>query len=76
MDVDAESRAIRRALAEMDDIEGDCDIDIGDRVRHAKFGLGTVAAIKGSGAQAKITVDFSSAGRRVLAAEFARLSRA
>jgi DNA helicase-2/ATP-dependent DNA helicase PcrA len=60
----------------MDDFDPDCEIDIGDRVKHPKFGLGKVVAIKGSGMQAKITVDFDGVGRKMLAVGFANLTKA
>ena len=36
---------------------------VGDRVNHAKYGLGTVISADGSGARATVTVDFGSAGK-------------
>ena len=35
---------------------------VGDRVNHAKYGLGTVTAADGSGPRATVTIDFGSAG--------------
>ncbi|HEY0136700.1 MAG TPA: ankyrin repeat domain-containing protein, partial [Nannocystis sp.] len=40
----------------------------GDRVRHAKFGEGTIRAIEGEGA--KLTIDFDTSGQKVLLARF------
>ncbi len=45
----------------------------GDRVRHGKFGEGTVFSVEGSGDDAIITVIFTSAGIRKLAAQYAKL---
>ncbi len=42
----------------------------GDRVRHTKFGEGTIVAIAGEGADAKYTIDFATAGQKVLLAKF------
>jgi len=42
----------------------------GDRVGHAKFGEGTVRAIDGEGPTAKLTIDFDSAGQKLLLAKF------
>lgn len=36
---------------------------VGDRVNHAKYGLGTVIDASGSGPRATVTVDFGSAGK-------------
>jgi DNA helicase-2/ATP-dependent DNA helicase PcrA len=38
------------------------DLDVGDRVSHDKYGLGTVVATDGSGPRATATIDFGSAG--------------
>ncbi|WP_448854204.1 UvrD-helicase domain-containing protein [Corynebacterium frankenforstense] len=35
---------------------------VGDRVNHAKYGLGTVTAADGTGPRATVTIDFGSAG--------------
>ena len=38
-------------------------LDVGDRVTHDKYGLGTVVATDGSGPRATATIDFGSAGK-------------
>ncbi|GEL16210.1 DNA helicase PcrA [Pseudonocardia asaccharolytica] len=37
-------------------------LDVGDRVNHDKYGLGTVVATDGSGPHSTVTIDFGSAG--------------
>jgi DNA helicase-2/ATP-dependent DNA helicase PcrA len=37
-------------------------LDVGDRVSHDKYGLGTVIASDGAGVRATVTIDFGSAG--------------
>ncbi|AEA27469.1 UvrD-helicase domain-containing protein [Pseudonocardia benzenivorans] len=37
-------------------------LDVGDRVNHDKYGLGTVVASDGAGARATVTIDFGSSG--------------
>jgi DNA helicase-2/ATP-dependent DNA helicase PcrA len=37
-------------------------LDVGDRVNHDKYGLGTVIASDGAGARATVLIDFGSAG--------------
>jgi DNA helicase-2/ATP-dependent DNA helicase PcrA len=37
-------------------------LDVGDRVSHDKYGLGTVVAADGAGPRATVTIDFGSAG--------------
>ena len=39
------------------------EFSCGDRVNHAKYGLGTVIDASGSGPRATVTVDFGSAGK-------------
>ncbi|AGF71860.1 DNA helicase PcrA [Corynebacterium halotolerans] len=38
-------------------------LDVGDRVNHAKYGLGTVLSSDGSGARATVTIDFGTSGK-------------
>ena len=45
----------------------------GDRVRHVKFGEGTVLEIRFGGRDYEVTVDFDSAGVRKMFAKFAKL---
>ena len=45
----------------------------GDRVRHVKFGEGTVLEIRSGGRDYEVTVDFDSAGVRKMFAKFAKL---
>ena len=46
---------------------------VGDRVRHVKFGEGTVLDIKEGGRDKEVTVDFDTAGVRKMFAMFAKL---
>lgn len=48
---------------------------VGDEVNHATFGLGVVTDVKGVGGDAEITVNFTTAGSRVLLASYARLEK-
>ena len=49
------------------------DYSIGDRVRHVKFGEGVVKEMENRDGSTYVTVEFDTAGVRVLAAAFARL---
>jgi DNA helicase-2/ATP-dependent DNA helicase PcrA len=49
---------------------------IGMKVRHAKFGVGTIRKIEGTGAGQKVIVWFSSVGPKKLLLRFAGLERA
>ncbi|MXW41517.1 MAG: DNA helicase PcrA [Acidimicrobiia bacterium] len=50
-------------------------VAVGDDVNHAKFGLGVVTDIKDADKDAEITVNFVSAGNKVLLASYARLEK-
>lgn len=52
---------------------GSPDYAEGDRVRHVKFGEGTVLEIRSGGRDYEVTVDFDSAGARKMFAKFAKL---
>ena len=54
---------------------GKLDYEVGDRVRHIKFGEGTVTAINAGGRDYEVTVDFDGPGTKKMFAAFARLQR-
>lgn len=41
----------------------DLQLAVGDKVNHAKYGLGTVLSSDGSGARATVTIDFGASGK-------------
>jgi DNA helicase-2/ATP-dependent DNA helicase PcrA len=45
----------------------------GTRVKHAKYGIGTVLRMEGSGADAKLTVSFNNYGLKKMVAKYASL---
>ena len=47
----------------------------GDRVKHIKFGEGTVTAIVQGGRDFEVTVDFEKAGTKKMFASFAKLKK-
>lgn len=49
------------------------DYDIGDRVKHVKYGEGTVLDLEPGPRDYKVTVDFDEAGQKIMYAAFARL---
>ena len=49
--------------------------DVGDRVRHGKFGEGLVTAITEGGRDYEVTVDFDSAGTKKMFSAFAKLQK-
>jgi DNA helicase-2/ATP-dependent DNA helicase PcrA len=48
---------------------------VGDRVRHIKYGEGTVRNIVKEPRDYKVTVDFDGAGQKIMYASFAKLKR-
>jgi hypothetical protein len=52
------------------------DFGDGDRVRHQKFGIGTVIACRGSGTDVLVTVAFDQAGLKTLSMQYTALERA
>ncbi|ASJ98096.1 MULTISPECIES: DNA helicase II [Shewanella] len=51
----------------------DSGFNLGQRVNHPKFGEGTVTNFEGSGAQARVQVDFLDVGSKWLVVAYARL---
>ena len=49
----------------------------GERVRHARFGSGTIAELAGVGRDTKVTIDFDdeTIGRKTLVVAYAGLER-
>ncbi len=54
---------------------GKPDYDIGDRVRHVKFGEGLVTDLEPGPRDYKVTVDFDEVGQKVMYAAFAKLEK-
>ena len=50
-------------------------LEVGDRVRHEKFGEGVVARIIGSGEKATLAVSFPGLGQKILDPRIAPLER-
>ena len=51
------------------------DYEVGDRVRHIKFGDGTVKEIKDGGKDYEVTVEFDTMGQKRMFASFAKLRK-
>ena len=56
-------------------VGGALSYQVGDRVRHIKFGDGEVMAIVSGGRDYEVTVDFDKAGTKKMFATFARLQK-
>ena len=54
---------------------GKLDYEVGDRVKHIKFGEGTVMSIVSGGRDYEVTVDFDKAGTKKMFAGFAKLKK-
>ena len=51
------------------------DYAVNDRVRHIKYGEGTVLRIEEGARDFQVTVDFDKAGQKVMYAAFAKLKK-
>ncbi|HYK52324.1 MAG TPA: 3'-5' exonuclease, partial [Candidatus Eremiobacteraceae bacterium] len=51
------------------------DLNVGDRVVHGKFGVGTVIEVRGAGGDAFVTVNFETAGRKSIMLNYAKLEK-
>ena len=54
---------------------GELDYQVGDRVKHIKFGVGTVQEITKGGRDFEVAVEFDRVGRKKMFASFAKLKR-
>ncbi len=50
-------------------------LNVGDRVLHDKFGMGTVIAVSGANDNAKATIDFKSSGQKQLLLRYAPVEK-
>lgn len=55
--------------------KGNLDYGVGDRVRHIKFGVGTVESIVDGGRDYEVTVNFDKSGTKKMFASFAKLKK-
>jgi hypothetical protein len=64
-----------RRMEPEDESQDAAGLSIGSRVRHRKFGAGTIAEVTGAGRQAKVKIDFDdeSVGRKTLVVAQANL---
>ncbi len=72
--------AVSSALAEVEMVpeptdDYECGIYVGLKVRHSKFGPGTIRKIEGSGDNQKVVVWFNATGPKKLMVKFAGLER-
>ena len=63
------------ALSKGAPVSDSLDYGVGDRVRHIKYGVGTVAAIEKGPRDYQVTVQFDAAGQKVMYAAFAKLKK-
>ena len=54
---------------------GELDYQVGDRVKHIKFGVGTVQEITKGGRDFEVEVEFDRVGRKKMFASFAKLKK-
>ncbi len=51
------------------------DLDVGQKVKHPRFGLGEIKAMEGNGANKKAIINFTNAGEKKLLLKFAKLEK-
>ncbi len=51
------------------------NVSVGERVKHQRFGLGTVSDLEGSGPNKKALIEFDNVGEKKLLLKFAKLER-
>ncbi|MGV3708745.1 MAG: ATP-dependent helicase [Gemmatimonas sp.] len=68
---------VTREVAPEDESQDEAVLRVGERVKHAKFGSGTIAELTGSGRDAKVRIDFDDEeiGRKTLVIAQAKLER-
>jgi DNA helicase-2/ATP-dependent DNA helicase PcrA len=49
------------------------DLNVGNKVEHARFGQGEIILLEGSGQNQKATIDFGNNGKKQLILRFAKL---
>ncbi|MBQ8118161.1 MAG: DNA helicase PcrA [Lachnospiraceae bacterium] len=54
---------------------GELEYGVGDRVKHIKYGAGTVKVISKEPRDFKVTVEFDQAGQKIMYASFAKLKK-
>ena len=80
----ADKPFIARGISDLNQISGiskglnsvktdELEYTVGERVKHIKYGEGTVLAIQKEPRDFKVTVDFDNAGQKVMYASFAKL---
>jgi len=71
------ARAARPEVAPEDESQDEAVLRVGERVKHAKFGTGTIAELTGAGRDAKVRIDFDDEeiGRKTLVILQAKLER-
>ncbi|HSF99898.1 MAG TPA: UvrD-helicase domain-containing protein [Vicinamibacterales bacterium] len=72
----ARKRVDTPAFAYEDEDQSASGVQLGMRVRHAHFGVGTVVALEDHGDDYKVTVRFAAAGTKKLLASYAKLEPA
>lgn len=55
--------------------KADIDYGVGDRVKHIKFGEGTVLGVEDGSRDYQVTVNFDTVGQKVMMASFAKLKK-
>ncbi len=74
-DADAGSRAAAKAKGPSSAAKPETPLKIGDKAKHAVFGVGVIVALIGSGEDAQVSIAFPNIGVKKLALSYARLEK-
>jgi hypothetical protein len=68
-------RERKKAMAEIQEMDPRDEFEIGDSVKHPKWGIGTVLYKTGSGNRTKLIVIFPEEGQKKLLLKYAKLKK-
>ena len=69
------AKGVGSTLTQGTPVGGGIDYVVGDRVKHIKYGMGTVKNIEPGPRDYQVTVEFDGAGQKVMYAAFAKLKK-
>ncbi len=73
LEVESIEEPAPQVVEDVPEVDHEAGFRLGTRVRHIKFGIGTIRRVEGSGDKQKVTIYFNSVGTKKLLAKFAGL---
>lgn len=62
-------------VSEQKTVSSEFGVSVGERIRHERFGSGTIVGIEGSGENTKATVEFENVGKKQLLLKYAKFQK-